>query len=187
MDRFDEALHFAIKAHAGMFRKGGAPYIVHPLEVAVIASTMTQDEDVLCAAVLHDVVEDTPATLQDIVDAFGERVGELVGAETEDKHRERPPEDTWYMRKRDSLEVLRSCDDRDVLILWLADKLSNMRSFVRMHEVSGNRLWEAFHEKDPRIQAWYYNSIAQATSELSDMEAWKEYSFLLDKVFEGVG
>ena len=187
MQRFNEALRFAIDAHADMYRKGGAPYIVHPIEVAVIASTMTIDEDVLCAAVLHDVVEDTPVTIDDVREAFGDRVAELVKSETEDKHEDLPPEETWYMRKRDSLKELRSSDDPAVHILWLSDKLSNMRSFKRMHEVRGDKLWEAFHQSDPKLQAWYYNSIAQALVDLSDTAAWKEFSYLLSMIFEGVG
>ena len=186
MERFDEAIHFAVRSHAGMFRKGGAPYIVHPLEVAAIAATMTVDEDVLCAAVLHDVVEDTDATLDDIREAFGDRVAELVRSETEDKHDELSREESWYMRKRDSIKELRANNDRAVHILWLSDKLSNMRSYMRMYEERGNQLWSVFHQSDPKLQAWYYHSVAQALDDLKDTLAMEEFVLLMSRIFEGV-
>ena len=63
----DDAIKFAGIAHKGMVRKGGnQPYIFHPLEVLNIASLITLDDDILCAAILHDTVEDTPATIEDI-------------------------------------------------------------------------------------------------------------------------
>ncbi len=71
--------------HEGQLIKDGGVYILHPLEVAAIVGTMTNDLEILSAAVLHDTVEDTPVTAQDILDNFGERVAELVAHETENK------------------------------------------------------------------------------------------------------
>ena len=71
----DRAIQFAAHVHKGMYRKGNKqPYIFHPLEVLSLVSMMTDDDDILCAAVLHDTVEDTPATIEDIRTEFGERV-----------------------------------------------------------------------------------------------------------------
>ena len=81
-----EAARFATKAHEGMLRKGGKmPYIYHPLEVALLVSRMTKDEEVIAAGYLHDVLEDTAVTEEELEQAFGRRVLELVKAETEDK------------------------------------------------------------------------------------------------------
>ncbi len=82
---FEKAVLFALKAHEGQKRKDGGVYILHPLETAVIVGTMTNDLEVLAAAVLHDTVEDTPVTMDDIVNNFGKRVAGLVAHETEDK------------------------------------------------------------------------------------------------------
>ena len=82
----DQAIRFAALAHKGMVRKGNnQPYIFHPLEVLNLVSLMTLDDDVLCAAVLHDTVEDTDATIEDIQREFGEHVAALVAYESEDK------------------------------------------------------------------------------------------------------
>ena len=108
MDIFDKAVIFAVKAHSGALRKGtGTPYILHPLEVAAIAGTLTKDPEILAACVLHDTVEDTKTTMEDIVSAFGERVAKLVASETEDKRGDMPPSDSWQIRKEESLRELK--------------------------------------------------------------------------------
>ena len=77
---FQEAVEFATKAHEGQVRKGTRkPYIVHPIEVAEIVRTMTSDEEVLCAAVLHDTIEDCTGVTEDILRSrFGERVAAMI-------------------------------------------------------------------------------------------------------------
>ena len=142
MDKVTKAIEFAAKAHDGMERKKDkTPYILHPLEAATIVGTMTSDQDIISAAVLHDVVEDTEITIEEIEETFGSRVRALVESETEDKRAELPPEDTWRIRKEESLEELASCGDRDVLMLWLGDKLSNMRSFYRIWKIISCISW----------------------------------------------
>lgn len=82
----DKAIVFAINAHKGQFRKGtDIPYILHPLEAATIVGTMTTDDEIIVGAVLHDVVEDTNTTIEEIRKLFGERVAEFVASESEDK------------------------------------------------------------------------------------------------------
>ena len=185
MDKVTKAIEFASKAHDGMVRKKDkTPYILHPLEAAVIVGTMTNNQDVISAALLHDVVEDTDITINEIEEQFGNRVRELVESETEDKRADLPPENTWKIRKEESLEELASCGDTDVLMLWLGDKLSNMRSFYRIYKKEGKDMWQSFNQKDPEQQFWYYNSIAELTSPLKDFPAWQEYNELVKIVFE---
>ena len=75
----DRAIEYAVRAHKNTERRGkGFPYIVHPLEAMTIAATMTSDQELLAAAVLHDVVEDTGVTLDDLRREFGERVAFVV-------------------------------------------------------------------------------------------------------------
>ena len=184
MDKVTEAIRFAAEVHDGMVRKKDkTPYILHPLEAAVIVGTMTDNRDVICAAVLHDVVEDTEITIEEIEEKFGSRVRELVESETEDKRADLPPEDTWRIRKEESLEELACCGDTDVLMLWLGDKLSNMRSFYRIWKAEGDSMWQSFNQKDPVQQKWYYSTIAELTSDLKVYPAWQEYNELLKIVF----
>jgi len=187
MTLFDEAIQFAVEKHSGAIRKReSAPYILHPLETAVIAGSMTSDEEVLAAAVLHDTVEDTDATLEEIEARFGARIAELVASETEDKREGAPASETWRIRKEESLEELKKAEDPAVKILWLGDKLSNMRSFYRAWKISGDVIWESFNQKDPAQQAWYYRSIDSLLSELKGYEAWQEFHSLVETVFAGV-
>jgi myo-inositol-1(or 4)-monophosphatase len=185
MDKVTKAIEFAAKAHDGMCRKKDkTPYILHPLEAAVIVGTMTTDQDVISAALLHDVVEDTDITINEIEEKFGKRVRELVESETEDKRADLPPEDTWRIRKEESLEVLKNSEDVAVLMLWIGDKLSNMRSFYRIWKNEGDGMWQSFNQKDPEQQFWYYSTIAELTASLKNFSAWQEYYELVKIVFE---
>ncbi len=184
MDKLTKAIEFATTAHDGMCRKKDkTPYILHPLEAAVIVGTMTADQDIISAAVLHDVVEDTGITIDEIEEKFGKRVRELVESETEDKRADLPPEDTWKIRKEESLQVLKNTEDTAVLMLWLGDKLANIRSFYRIWKNEGVNMWQSFNQKDPEQQFWYYKSIAELTAPLKDFSAWQEYNELVKIVF----
>ena len=132
MELVSEAVAFAVKAHDGMRRKKSeSPYILHPMEAAVIVGSMTDDQNVIAAAALHDVVEDAGITIDEIEEKFGKRVRELVESETEDKRADLPPADTWRIRKEESLAFLKSTNDDEVLMVWLGDKLANMRHCKR--------------------------------------------------------
>lgn len=183
MDIYDKAVVFAVNAHAGQNRKSGGTYIVHPLETSVIAETMTDDLNVLAAAVLHDTVEDTSVEAKDIEREFGSTVAALVASETENKRHGQDPSSTWRIRKEESLAVLKSTDNLNVKILWLSDKLSNMRSFYRSFRIHGKELWQRFNEKDPKVQYWYYRTVADLTTELKDTTAWIEYNELIRRIF----
>lgn len=182
---FERAAVFAAVAHQGVTRKGGRiPYLVHPMEAAAIVSEMTEDQELIAAAVLHDVVEDTEVTLSELQEFFGERIAFYVACESEDKRAGIPPEKTWKLRKQEAIEFLRNRADRGAKMLALADKLSNMRSVARDVELIGDRLWERFHEKDKSMHGWMYRKIAEALEELKEYPAWQEYDWLVGKVFE---
>ncbi len=181
----DRAIVFATRAHSGTYRKGtNIPYIVHPIEAAAIVSTITADPDMIAAAVLHDVVEDTDATVEEIRFFFNDRIARLVEAESENKRKDLPPQDTWMTRKMETLEFLRNTADREAKILALADKLSNIRAIHRDQNSVGDKLWERFNEKRKEKHAWMYRQVADALSELSDTFAWQEYDDLVRKTFE---
>ena len=184
MELVSEAIMLAVRAHDGMRRKKSeAPYILHPMEAAVIVGTMTEDQNLIAAAVLHDVVEDADIPLSEIEARFGKRVRELVASETEDKRADLPPADTWRIRKEESLAVLKSTTDIGVLMVWLGDKLANMRAIYRDFKTEGDAMWQRFNQKDQNAQAWYYRSIVHLTARLSDTSAWLEYKTLTELVF----
>ncbi len=185
MSKLDEAIKYAVDAHAGQLRKiRNNPYILHPLEAVAIAGTLTQDEDVLCAAVLHDVVEDTGRTIEEIEELFGPRVAELVGSETENKRRYLPPETTWRIRKEETIKHLKETDDMGVKALWMADKLSNVRSFYDAYASFGDAFWNSFNQKDKDEQAWYYKEIYEILKpHFSETLAFKEYEGIISVLF----
>ena len=185
MELISKALQFAVKAHDGVCRKSSnTPYIMHPLEAAVIVSSMTDDRYVISAAALHDVVEDTEITLDEINEKFGKRIAELVASETENKRADLPPKDTWHIRKEESLKVLQDTDDIAVVMLWLADKLANLRSIYRDLKLLGDDTWNKFNQKDPKQHCWYYTTVANLTEKLKDYPAWQEYKTLTELVFK---
>lgn len=183
MTILDRAIVFATEAHSGVFRKGGkTPYIVHPMEVAAIAARMTDDIEVIAAAVLHDVIEDTPTTAEQLEDMFGKRVLELVCADSEDKREDRSAVETWEIRKRETLERIPKLSKNEQIII-LSDKLSNLRSIYHDFQIIGDELWERFNVKDKSKQEWYYSGIAERLDKVKDTNAFKEYIELLFEVF----
>lgn len=184
MNKLERAIEFALDKHKGIKRKiDDSPYILHPLEVALIVSTMTNDEDVLAAAVLHDTVEDTDATIDEINSMFGERTAALVASETEDKRPGIPKSDSWRIRKQESLDELECTSDAGVKLIWLGDKLSNIRGIHRAYAAEGSKVFNSFNQKDPEQHAWYYRSIRRLLGELREYDAWKEFSVLIDSIF----
>ena len=179
----DKAINFAVEAHSNTMRKGkGFPYIVHPMEAVAIVATITADQEMLAAAALHDVVEDTPTTVDDIRAQFGDRVARLVAAESDPEVVGMSREESWRFRKEVSIRRLAS-DTRDAKIVALGDKLSNMRAIARDYAVQGDELWQLFNEKDPAAHAWHYRGLVSALAELSDTFAYKEFIQLVDQVF----
>ena len=181
----DRAIIFAVRAHAGTERRGkGFPYIVHPMEAVEIVATMTADQELLAAAALHDTVEDTDVTVEDIRREFGDRIANLVASESDTFEEGVSEEDSWHSRKRAAIERLANAS-HDAKIVALGDKLSNMRAIARDYAVQGESFWNIFHAKDPKDHEWHYRGLAESLKELSDTFAYKEFESLINKVFQG--
>lgn len=182
-DLLDRAIIFAVKAHHNSERRGkGFPYIVHPMEAMEIVATITPDQELLAAAALHDTVEDTDVTVEDIRQEFGQRIADLVQAESDEFAAGVPEEDSWHDRKQAAIARLR-CAPRDAKIVALGDKLSNMRAIYRDYMTKGDALWQIFHVTDKASHEWHYRSLADSLSELRGTFAYKEFTELIDKVF----
>jgi (p)ppGpp synthase/HD superfamily hydrolase len=179
----EKAIVYAAENHMGAVRKGNdIPYIVHPMEALSIAATMTNDPEVLAATVLHDVVEDTAITINQIEEGFGKRVADLVAWSSEDKMPHIPPQESWKARKDATIKSLEDAS-LDEMIIILADKLSNIRGLYQGLIHIGDEIWRQFNQKDKRMHEWYYRAILGALTALSDSIAYQEFSSLIDKVF----
>ncbi len=131
-DKVDRAYRFAADYHRDQRRRSGEPYINHPVEVALIlAHDLRMDEDTICAALLHDTVEDTPATKDQIAELFGQTVADLVDGVTKLTSIQVSSMDAkqaWNLRKM----FLAMSRDIRVVIIKLADRLHNMRTLAAL-------------------------------------------------------
>jgi GTP diphosphokinase / guanosine-3',5'-bis(diphosphate) 3'-diphosphatase len=145
--RIEAAYEFAREAHDGVARKSGEPYITHPVAVAVILSELGMDSDSVIAGLLHDTVEDTSATLEEVEQQFGPDVRRIVEGETkvsklakvakaQDPDRSLSDEQSENMRK---LLIAMTSDIR-IIIVKLADRLHNMRTLSSMSPVKQQRI-----------------------------------------------
>lgn len=179
----DRAIIFATKAHQGTERRGkGFPYIIHPLEAMAIVATITNEPELLAAAVLHDVIEDTNVTQEELEHEFGTHVAWLVAKETDIRLTPSGKPLTWMERKQRDMDNLRDAS-REVKIVALGDKLSNMRAIARDYTTRGDALWQMFRMKDKATHAWRYRGLRDALSELADTFAYKEFDALIEKTF----
>ena len=187
MNKIEKAVLFATKAHAGAFRKGtNRPYILHPIEAMSIVMKFTEDEDVVAAAVLHDTLEDTSVTREQLEIEFGSRVATLVASVSEDKKKDRPAEKTWKERKQETIQQLKIAD-LDVKLLCLGDKLSNLRDMEEDYADIGEDLWKRFNQKDKRLHEWYYREIYKILAKekiFDNRYEMAEFSGDLDFIFE---
>lgn len=177
---FDKALKFATDAHSGTERRGkGFPYIIHPMEAVAIVATITSDQELLAAAVLHDTVEDTDVTIEDIRKEFGERVATLVQHETA----QLPGDAPWRARKQSQSDLLASAP-RDSKIVAIGDKLSNLRAIAGDFKQIGDELWKRFSAPNGMEDvAWYYRKLSVALSDLDGTLPYQEFLKLLEETF----
>ena len=182
-DILDRAIIFAVKAHHNTERRGkGFPYIVHPMEAVEIVATITKDQELLAAAALHDTIEDTDVTVEDIRREFGDRVAELVHAESDQFTEGVSEEDSWHDRKQAAITRLAAAP-HDAKIVALGDKLRNMRAIWRDYQTQGDALWSIFHVKDKASHEWHYRGLAASLADLKDTFAYQEFIRLIDDVF----
>lgn len=175
----DRAITFATRAHEGQVRKGTSrPFILHPLEVGKIVSSMTEDEEVISAAILHDTIEDCDGVTEEILcEQFSQRVASLVAQESEDKSK------TWMERKSATIAHLKVAPC-EIQMIGLADKLSNMRDIDRDYPECGEELWNRFRMKDKKVIGWYYKSIRESLKgAMEGTQAYREYCELVAKNF----
>lgn len=177
VDLVARAIRFAAAAHAKQVRKGSQqPYIIHPMEAAMIMIQMGGSPEYIAAALLHDTVEDTPVTMEQIRAEFGEEVARLVAEESSDKSR------SWEECKSAVIERIKAAP-REEQMLTLSDKLANMRSIAYDYAREGDEAWKCF-KRGYEKQKWYYTGLKDAFSKLEDVKEYQEFKALVADVFE---
>ena len=169
----------ASRAHDGHYRKGsGLPYISHPMSVMLIAASVTNDEDVLLAALFHDILEDVPENYSraEMEDEFGPRVVEIVEGVTKDSSLP-----SWQERADAYLEQL-SHGSEESLIVAAADKFHNLSQTLKDLDRDGHALWDRFRST-PSQQLWWYTSVRNVIAErLPDMPLLADLSVLIERL-----
>lgn len=154
-----KAIEFAAVKHRDQKRKGSdTPYIVHPVEVMLFLTECGCSAETVAAGVLHDTLEDTETTLEELKENFGTAVAELVAAESEDKSK------SWQERKQATIDSLKTAG-RETKMICLADKLSNLQSMVYDFATVGDKLWSRF-SADKEHVAWYYRGVILGTKDM---------------------
>lgn len=169
----------ASRAHDGHYRKGsGVPYISHPMAVMLIAASVTNDEDVLLAALFHDILEDVPENYSraEMEDEFGPRVATIVDGVT--KNSSLP---SWQERADAYLEQL-SRGSAESIIVAAADKFHNLSQTLEDLDREGHSLWRRFRST-PSQQLWWYTNVRNVIAErLPDMPLLDDLDILIERL-----
>ena len=178
IEKINFAFKYAAEKHSHQFRKGTTiPYIVHIYEVYQYLREEGADEKTLIAGLLHDVVEDTGTSLEEIEQIFGEDIAKLVGNETEDKTL------PYLQRKTLHMGALKNADERAKLVNC-ADKLSNLRSIYLDQKYYGENSWKKFNGSKDDIKK-YYTMAIDALSSLKDRRIYRRVQTYFNLVFNG--
>src|SRR4249920_2002095 len=178
-----KAYDYSLKHHDGQTRASGEPYLVHPLEVALVLAEMKMDPVAVAAGLLHDSVEDTSVTIVDIRKEFGEQVAHIVEGATKISKIDfatREEQQAENLRKM----MLAMVDDIRVVLIKLADRLHNMRTLEHLQPERQRRI--ALETREIYAPLAHRFGMGQARAELEDL-AFKflesdEHQSLLGKV-----
>lgn len=152
------AINYSAYAHENQVRKADQrPFIVHPFDVMERVRKVTDDTNTQIAAVLHDTVENTCVTFDDIQERFGPEVAFMVWGVTK-----RDDIDNWHDRDNAYLARLEHEAGDSSVIIALADKASNLEDMIRNHKEQGDEFWQHF-KLQPLEQLWWYTSVLQVT------------------------
>jgi (p)ppGpp synthase/HD superfamily hydrolase len=177
MNLVEKALQEASKAHLGQVRKHtDIPYITHPVAVGMMLQKAGYSEEVIAAGILHDTVEDTDFTLEDIKHEFGTKIAEIVeGCSEPDKSL------SWEERKAHTIEFLKTAS-ADIRAVACADKLHNLRSIWNDYDKIGEAVWERFN-RGREQQEWYYRNIMESLSCQSAFPLLEEMKIEVERLF----
>lgn len=173
----NKAFLFALKAHENQTRKNGVPYIAHPFAVAMELAKNGASDDLIAAGLLHDTVEDTSTSYEDLKSEFNDKIADIVAFDSEDKRL------SWEERKQTIIDSLKNVNNKDYQMLICADKLSNIRDIEESIKLDGEKIWALFRRGKDK-QEWFYRSLVEAMSPLSDLQMYKDFKESVERVFK---
>ncbi|MBS8264011.1 HD domain-containing protein [Mesobacillus boroniphilus] len=178
MDLIDKALQIASMAHEGQYRKNTIiPYIAHPVAVGMILQKAGYRKEVVAAGILHDTVEDTDLTMEDIEQEFGKEIATIVeGCSEPDKSL------SWEERKEHTIEFLKTASE-EIRVVACADKLHNVRSIHQDVEESGEEVWKRFR-RGKKQQEWYYRNVVESLGYATKFPLLAKLEKEIDRLFE---
>lgn len=179
LELLDYAIYFATKAHTGQKRKSDSnvDMIFHPFTVGMILQRENANTNCVIAGILHDVVEDTKYTIEDIKKEFGTEISQIVEGVTEDKSL------PWKQRKIEAIEKVKNAN-LDVKLVESADKISNLETMYSLYQDIGEKIWESF-KKPKEEQKWYYTQMYNAVIyNAKENELFRRYKNILMQMFE---
>jgi len=145
---------------------------------------MTDDNDVIAAAVLHEVIDTGSVEPAELRAEFGERICSLVLSNSENERPDLKDIKSWKPRIIKFTDYLQTNASEAERIITLSDKLSTLRGIWRRYQIIGDSVWEMDDRQNKEMQEWYYKFFRDVLGRLQDTEAWKEFSALIDKVFD---
>jgi RimJ/RimL family protein N-acetyltransferase len=177
MEVIEKALELAGKAHDGQYRKGTKiPYITHPVAVGMILMKAGYSDHLIAAGILHDTVEDTEITLEEIERGFGPELAHIVaGCSEPDKSL------SWEERKEHTIEFLKTASP-EIRAVACADKLHNVRSILRDYKQYGDEIWTRF-KRGKEQQEWYYQHIVESLGKASTFSLLEELKKEVNQLF----
>lgn len=172
------AITYAANKHKDQVRKvDETPFIAHPYRVAMLLKEHNCETDIVIAALLHDTVEDTDCTFEELEHLFGKDVKEYVDYVTElDK------KISWKKRKEHSIQAFKTVP-YDVKLLIAADKIDNLQSMIDQEMVHGDAMWHSFVGTREE-QVWYYQEIFASIIENLEDEDWHPLFYLFQALLE---
>ncbi|MFY4773534.1 HD domain-containing protein [Metabacillus sp. RGM 3146] len=174
LKKVDQAKRFAEQMHQGQVRKlTGKPYFTHVENVASILLKAGCSEELIAAGYLHDIVEDTSVTIDEIEEMFGSDIARLVASNTEDKSL------SWEERKRHTIYCAADASLKEKCLL-AADKLDNIKSMYDAFQKSGEEIWGHFKRGKDK-QGWYYKGVTEKLFENLEAKSVPTFFFSLKR------
>lgn len=175
MTLIEKADQLAVRAHEGQTRKeSGAPYIMHPRAVAETLKTHGFRDEVIAAALVHDTVEDTSVTVEDVRRELGEEVARLVEPVTHDDSL------SWEEKKQKYIDTVRAASD-EVKAISVADKIHNAQSFISGYAEQGKDMWKYFNRGREK-KLWFEEAMLKMLQETWRHPLVDEYAALVEQM-----
>ncbi len=171
----ERAVRLSVKAHAGQMRKeSNTPYITHLIGVSLILAKHGFSDTVIAAGLAHDTVEDTSVSVEELREALGDEVADIVAAATNDDSL------SWEEKKKKYIECIRDASEGAKAVAT-ADKIHNAESLLAAYEVQGTELWKFFNAgRDKKL--WFENAMLSMLQESWQHPLVDEYVELVEKM-----